>query len=222
MSAKRNMKTAKVIRPRKNGKKTQRGNPGSRGAMIPHPKQINGYELRHNKTLRFVCKTAFAANITYQNLLDTILFTSSAIAPYDIFYMVRVSRVSVWALPTIGTSSTVSVVFDGTTAGSQGDRSVHTDNSMGVEPAYVSCSPATDTLASKFQITSAANAFLLECPVGAIVDVNLEFHSDTLGVPIAAQNASVGATVGIIAYRGLDGQALAATSFTVPPSVVQI
>jgi len=190
--------------------------------MIPHPKQINGYEVRHAKTLRNICKTAFSGNITFQNLLDQILFTATAVFDFDIFFSVKVKKVSVWALPAIGNTSTVTVIFDGTTAGSQGDRSIHTDNSMGLEPAYVTASPPKNTLASKFQSSSAANAFFLECPVGAIVDVDLEFHSDTLGVSVASQNNSVGATVGIIAFRGIDGAALAGSSFTVPSTLVQI
>jgi len=151
-----------------------------------------------------------------------ILFTTSSTAPYDVFFMARLRSVKVWALPSIGTATTVTVSFDGTTAGSQGDRMVHTDTSMGIEPAFVNAVPKARTLAAMFQTSSANEAFALYCPGGAVVDIAMDFTSDVSGNPKAAQNVSVASTVGCFAFRGLDGLAVASTNFTVPAGVLQI
>jgi len=191
-------------------------------SIIPHPPQLKGYEVKHSKTLRFTAGSTFGNAITFQNLLDLILFTTSATAPFDLFYMVRVRGVKVWALPTIGGATTVTVSFDGTTAGSQGDRSVHTDTSMGIEPAFVNAVPKSMSLAAMFQLSSNNQAFALYCPGGAVIDVMLDFVSDVSNNSKAAQNVSVASATGVIAYRGLDGLALASTNFVVPSGVYQI
>jgi hypothetical protein len=214
-------RNVKVRGPRQNLRK-QNGTARRSSAMIPRPPLLNGYEVKHNKTLRFVATSAISLGITYQNLLDLILFTSSATVPYDVFYMVRIRRIKVWSLPVIGGASTVTVVFDGVTAGSQGDRQIHTDTSMGIEPAFVNAAPQSRSLASNFQLSSSATAFFLDCPGGSVADLQLEFHSETLGTAVAAQNVSVGSSVGIIAYRGLDGLAVATSKFTIPTGLVQI
>jgi len=191
--------------------------------MIPHPPQLKGFEVRHLKTLRFVANAPFLGDISFQNLLDLILFSTTAAAPFDLFWMVRVVKVKAWALPILGSAATVSVIFDGSTAGSQGDRDFHTDTSMGIEPAFVNAAPKSRTLALMFQVSSAASAFFLDVPTGAVIDVTLEFHSDVIGhAPVAAQNASVASVVGAIGLRGLDGVALAATKFNIPAGLNQI
>jgi hypothetical protein len=170
-----------------------------------------------------MCTAAFAGDITYQNLLDLILFSASATVPYDLFIMVRVRRVKVWAIPILGAAESVTVIFDGRTAGSQGDREFHTDTSMGIEPAFLSVAPKEKTLASMFQLSSTASCFFLDVPSGAVIDLCLDFHSDVIanGV-LAAQNVSVGATIGAIGWRGLDGLAVSTSKFTVPAGLNQI
>jgi hypothetical protein len=41
------------------------------------------------------------------------------------------------------------------------------------------------------------------------------------GIANAATNASVGATIGTVFYRGLDGLAIASTNFPPPPGIIQ-
>jgi hypothetical protein len=187
--------------------------------MIPHPPPIQDYELRNSKTLRFTANAAVSQQITFQNLLDTVLFAQGAAVQYDVFFAVKLKRVKVWSLPVVGQTNSVTIIFDGTVAGFVGDRQVHQDSSMGIEPAYLSVSPSKQSLASKFQISSANNAFFIECSAGSVIDVDLDFRSDVLGIPVGAQNVAVGATVGAIGYRGLDGLAAAGTKFTVPTSL---
>jgi hypothetical protein len=207
-----------VSRPRQNGRKRQ-GMTRRSVAIIPRPGPIPSYEITRSKVLRFISSTAVGKVITYQNLLDTVLFTTSATAPYDLFYMVRVKKLTIWCLGSIGTTESVQVVFDGTTAGSQGDRTIHSAQSMGIEPAYLTCRPNKKSLAADFQISSAATCFTLTVPVGAVIDLHCDFKSDTLGVPIAAQNVSAASNVGVVAYRGLDGLA-SSTTVLAPPSGV--
>jgi len=190
--------------------------------MIPRPGPIGSYEIVRSKLLRFVCNSSFAGNLTYQNLLDCVLFTTSATAPYDLFYMVRMKKITIWCLGALGTSESVQVVFDGTTAGSQGDRQLHSSQSMGIEPAFLSCSPKKDTLAANYQVSSSAVCFNLIVPTGAVIDIMCDYKSDSLGNAIAAQNVSVGSDVGCIAYRGLDGLAVATSKFSPPNGVYTI
>jgi hypothetical protein len=217
----RRMKKAMVSRPRKQGRKPN-GAARRSAAVIPRPGPIASYEIVRSKLLRFVCNSSFGGNITFQNLLDCILFTTTATVPYDLFYMVRMKKITIWCLGALGTAETVQVVFDGTTAGSQGDRVLHSSTSMGIEPAFLSCGPKKDTLSANFQISSTANCFQLIVPVGAVIDLMCDYKSDSLGNATAAQNVSVGSDVGCIAYRGLDGLAQATSKFSPPNGVYTI
>lgn len=211
-----------VMQPRKTARKRQ-GTARRSVATIPHPPPINGYEVKHNKTLRFTTNAAVSQSITWSDILDCILFTTSAIAPFDLFFAARIRRIRVWALPILGTSSSVTVIFNSAATGEIGDRKVHQNSSMGIEPAYINCGPEKNSLASKFQISNSQIAFFLEAPTGSVIDLDMEYRSDVLGnEPVAAQNASVGATVGVVAFRGLDGLAVATSKFTIPTSLYAI
>jgi hypothetical protein len=190
--------------------------------MIPRPGPIPSYEITRSKVLRFISSTAFSHIVTYQNLLDTVLFTTTATVPYDLFYMVRVKKIAIWCLGSIGTTESVQVVFDGTTAGSQGDRIIHSAQSMGIEPAHLVCRPNKKSLAADFQISSGATCFYLVVPTGAVIDLHCDFKTDTLGTSVAAQNVSVASVVGVVAYRGLDGLAASATVLAPPNGVYTI
>jgi len=178
---------------------------------MEHPPQINGYEITHNKRLRFTATAASSTAITFADLLDTVLIATTAVQGFDLFDLVRIEYVEVWGILAQGAPSSVSVVF--TTA--TGDRSIHTDTSLGVKPAYVRARPSDKSLASFWQVFAAGAAFQLQCPAGSIIDVSLSFRTAETFAPQAAQNALVGATAGDIYYRGLDGLAIAGTNF--PP-----
>ncbi len=181
-----------------------------------HPPQLNQYQLTHSVTLRFTANAA-AVNtaITFADLLDTILMATTAIAPFDVFDLVRVRKVEVWGQAALGTPSTVQVVFS-----ANGDNNFHTDTSLGIQPAYVSAKPSSLSLASFFTGPSGTSAFLLSCPAGSVIDVSLTFRDNlSVAAGTAAQVASVGASVGAIFYRGLDGIAAAGTNFPVPAGI---
>jgi len=206
----------------------RKGNKSSRRAggrkppreFISHPPSIGTYAIQHGVRLRFLTNAAVAQTISYQNLLDTILMSVTALSQVDVFHAVKIRKIEVWSMPAIGAASTVEVQLSGSTAGSQGSYRIVTDTSMGVQPAHVKVSPGRMTLASMYQPSSAATAFSIIAPTGSVVDVELSFKNDP-GLSVAAQNASVGATIGSIGYRGLDGLAVATTKFTpaVAPSV---
>ena len=118
-----------------------------------------------------------------------------------------------WALPALGAYSSVSVEYSGGTVGISGDQQIHTDTSMGLQPAYVSAKPSRKALASNFQTSSTAVAFTLISSGACVVDVDLTFRG-TFIAAVAASQALVGATAGAFYLRGLDGLAAATTAYT--------
>lgn len=200
---------------KRNNNSNKRAPKGSRKPMrelISHPPQLNGIELRHGVTMRFITTGACDNDITFQNLLDTYLVGTGAATVAQVFQSVKIRRVQVWALPAIGGASAVSVEFSGATAGIVGDQVIHTDVSMGVQPAHVSCRPSKRALAAEFQLSSTAIAMHIVCPTGSVVDCELTFHGQ-FGASTAAQNAGVSTSAGVFYLRGLDGLATATTKF---------
>jgi hypothetical protein len=181
--------------------------------LISHPPPISP-QIVHHQRMRFVANTAVFKNISFQNLLDTIGVAITAILGYDLFDQVKLSSVELWSLPAIGSSNLISVQFSGAAPGSIGDGAVHSDNSMGIQPAHVLARPNSLSQSAQWQPSSAAASFALTCPTGTVVDVSLSFRMITTSAPQALQNALVAAVVGDVFYRGLDGLALAATSLT--------
>jgi len=180
-------------------------------ATISHPPVINGQQLRFSTILRFTATAAAYTTITYQNILDTILVATSTTTGSDVFQAVKVRRVEIWGMPAIGSAGTVSVEFSGAVAGSQGDQQIHTDTSMGVQPAHVAAKPSRQSLASMYQTSSSAAAFNVRVLAGSVVDVHVTFRGH-FASNISAQNALALATAGAFYLRGLDGLSNSAPS----------
>lgn len=184
--------------------------------LITHPPQIQEYAVRHGTRLRFICSSAVVNQaVTFQNLLDTMLIALSGTVVNDIFTQVKVRAIEAWANAVIGNAATVAIFFGGETVGAIGDQRLHTDTSMGIEPAHVKARPSARCQAAQFQPSSAAVAFYITCPAGTVVDAELTFVQAVDGAATTAQNASVSTTAGASYWRGLDGVAIAATKF--PP-----
>jgi len=198
-------------RPRSNrgGKRFERSQTG-----ISHPPAIQEYAVRHGTRLRFVTNTTVGQAITYQNLLDTLLMAATTTTGFDMFEAVKVRSVEAWCDQTAGNAATIQVIFDGVSVGSVGDQRMHTDTSMGIQPAHVKCRPSSKSLASLFQLSSNNTAFYIGCPSGTVVDVELTFVQSTTLTAVATQNVLVGAVPGAPYWRGLDGLATATTKFT--------
>jgi len=183
------------------------------GQLIPHPPAIPSYGITHSTRLRFITNAAQQqTSITFQNLLDTINVALTTVTAADLFQAVRVREVEMWATPVVGGATSVQVEFNGSVAGIIGDTVIHTDTSMGIEPAHVRARPAARSGVALFQASVADQAFALTCPSGTVVDISLTFRGRP-DVFAPTQNAPVGATAGAWYYRGLDGLAAGATQF---------
>jgi len=211
-------------RRRTNGRNRARGRRAKNGGnqMIPHPPQLKSYGITREGRIRFQATAAATVNITYQNLLDAILIATGATTAVDLFEQVRVNTIELWSIAAVGTPSTCVLIFAGTTVGAAGDQKVHTDTSVGVEPAHVKASPDRLTQAGQFQPSSADTAFTLEVPAGTVIDVSLTYRQPVEAVVVATQNVLVAATAGAIYYRGLDGKTSALTNFSVVGVVATI
>jgi len=196
----------------------RQGRKGGGRQMIPHPPQLPSYGIVRDVRMRFASNAAFKGNITWQNLLDTVLVATSATTAADLFESVRVNAVEVWAIAAVGSAATCTVVFDATAIGQAGDLKVHTDTSMGVEPAHVKARPDPLTQAGQFQASGGNPAFRLDVPIGAVIDVSLTMRQPVLAHAISSQNVLVGATTGAVYYRGLDGMTTSLTALPVQGS----
>lgn len=220
MSRKRNMKAAKGRVPRQNPRKRQ-GTARRSVATISHPRPLNSYEVKHTQTLRFIASAAAAGTtISFANLLNAISMATTAVAPFSVFTAVRLKKVEMWAVPILGTAVSVSSQIADTTTGIIGDFRTHTDSSMGIEPAHIAFRPSPKSEVSFFQASSGNVAFNITCPAGTVIDITCDFRN-LPGTAGSAGVASVGATVGSIFYRGLDGIAIAGTNFPPPLGVAQ-
>jgi hypothetical protein len=188
---------------------------GRDSQIIPHPPQLPSYGITRDVRMRFLTNAAGVTSITYENILDTVLIATGATTAVDLFQAVRVNQVEVWATPVTGAPVTAIVTFDGSSVGAFGDFKVHSDTSMGIEPAHVRARPEPLSQAAQFQTGTTDVAFALSLPTGSVVDVSMTLRQPVAGTALAAQNALVGATAGVIYYRGLDGKAAATTVFPV-------
>jgi hypothetical protein len=110
-----------MMRKRNQGA-VKRGNKRAERRMaISHPPQLNGYQLVHNVTMRFIASSAVEMSITFQNLLDTWINAQTAVAGSDLFRAVKIKKVEVWATPVLGNAVTVAVQFNSINAGLIGD-----------------------------------------------------------------------------------------------------
>jgi hypothetical protein len=198
------------------------GNGRRDNQVIAHPPQLPSYGITRDMRLRFMQLAAGVTNITFQNLLDTILVATAATAASDLFEAVRINSIELWAIAAVGTPATVILSFDGTTVGAQGDQKTHTDTSMGVEPAHVKARPDPLTQAGQFQASAANVAFILDVPAGTVIDVSMTLRQPVQGTAVASQNVLVGATTGAVYYRGLDGKTTALTNIPVIGAIAVI
>jgi hypothetical protein len=184
-------------------------------SLIPHPPPIKSYGITHDVRVRFQSGSAIDQVITFQNLLDVINISTSATTATGLFTQVRLNAVELWATPVTGAPVTISLIFSGVSAGAAGDLKLHTDTSMGIEAAHVKASPDRLTQAGQFQPNVTDTAFTLACPTGTVIDVSMSLRNAISGTATEVQNAPVGATAGVVYYRGLDGVAKSTTAMPV-------
>lgn len=205
----------------KKNNRNRKGRKPSGVVSLTHPRPIQAYNLHCSKVLRFNANAAFSGNISYQNLLDTMLVKASATAVYDVFIAVRIRKVEIWATGVLGAAPvTATVIFSVQSTGYTGDQKVHTDSSMGLEPAHVVARPSAKSLAALYQASSGTTAFTLVVPVSAVVDVHVDFIGDYQNGVAAQNTAASSGGAGDFCTRGLDGLAVATSKFTTPTDQV--
>jgi len=183
--------------------------------LIPRPPQIPSYNIMHSVVLRFIVNTAVNQDITVENLCDTILFAASATVGYDVFAFVKIRRINMWCIGTLGSSEFLTLQYNAISGTSLGDNKIHTATSMGIEPACISAKPSVKSLISNFQAAGSGDvAFNIDAPSGTVIDCHLTFMNEYSGSPTQAGSVLVGATVGATYLRGLDGLPAATTKFT--------
>jgi hypothetical protein len=191
--------------------------------MLDHPPPINNLALVHSTRLRFITNGALVRQaVTDTNILDALLVAATAIAGYRLFQTAKIRKVSLWAVPVVGGATTVTLEYDSDVNGPlAGDSKVHTDTSMGIQPACIHTRPAVGCLAAMFNAGLQGNTlFHLSCPSGTVVDVEVTFRGQ-FGIGTAVTNALVGATAGAQYMRGLDGLATATTKLAPVAEFVQ-
>jgi len=186
---------------------------GRNGVGPTHPPTINSYGITRDVRLRFIATgSPFNGEITYADILDAICMAATSTNLYDVYTAVKVNAVEAWFLPASDVSpGTITVLYDNVDAGSQGDQKVHTDTSMGIQPAHVKAVPAVMSQQAQWQATSAQPAFNLSCPTGTILDLSVSLRNPINGSVQMAQSVGVALTAGTIYYRGLDGNAIASS-----------
>jgi len=207
-------------------KKKSKKNKNNGVVMYRNPPQLQDYGMTHNKTFRFTSTAATPATgtlISYTDLSDFILVASGAVLGHKIFPFVKLRYVEIWDDAPIGTSATITCSLTNTDGNQADPPQTKTDTSMGIHPAHLKIVPKKDSLASKWHGVSGNNCFIIICSAGAIIDVGLSMRqqADVLAV-INAQNALVGANIGQIYFRGMDGNAIAGTNFPPPAGISAI
>ncbi len=193
--------------PRKNGRAV-----GVDGALR-HPPTITP-QIKQTLRLRFTCTTAAVAKaIRFQDLTDAVNVAATATTAFCLFDLVKLREVEVWAIPVQGNApQTVTVQFAGQSSSVDGDGRLFSDTSMGISPAHVRCRPEPLSVAGLWQDQNANTAFLLTCPIAAVVDVTVSYRTIPTLAPVATSVAPAGATAGELYFRGLDGAAAAGTT----------
>lgn len=187
--------------------------------VIPHPGMVSNVVQTDGHTLRFLALAGMPSSpfyVTFQNILDTVLRAATTTAVYQNYQMVKIREVRIWT-PTPSASAAglaaiankCSVEFYGTNTGIQGDNLVYADLSMGIEPAFVRARPSSKSLAGFWQVTNAGAAFIMTCPPGSVIDLDVTFRTSFGGNNSAT--AGTGLSPGGLYVRGLDGLPAAST-----------
>lgn len=193
--SKRNIKKQRRNRPRRS----------LQGAGLGHvPPFVPTISLSHR--FRFTNGTnAGSYLITRGNVLNLILYATSAITSVRLFEAVRVKRVEIWSNPTALGSAPTSVSLEW--LGVQGPSTFHSDTTMGVSPAHIVTQPpanSSDRWWSMSGQNEADNLFGLSLPADSVVDVTLELRLVETEAPTAG-DVPAGAALGQLYGDYLDG-----------------
>ncbi len=181
------------------------------------PPQVQ-FEIHQTHKLRFSNTVGNPATaVSFANLLETVLFATTATIAYQLYDYVRIKEIEIWATSGDATNSqaTIGVDFGGLVAGNIGGGRSYQDMTVSdAYPAYLRVRPDPKSQTAQFQPNSSSVAFHIRSTGAAfttIVDVTLEFRNSPVVNPVVS--AVSAATSGEIYFRGLDGLNNASTAW---------
>jgi hypothetical protein len=188
-------------------------------ARMNRPSQLKSNIQVHHK-FRFLASSSFIGSINTQTMMGIAgVMASSTTNAYVIASTMKINSIEAWTPPASqGSAATVSLIWAGYNNAPEREVS---DTTVSVStPAYIKSSPPTDSLAKFwFNQVSNQNIFVLNAPVGTIVDVDVDFILfDDAEVQTAV--VLIGATAGLMYYSPLDG--FGAASKLNPVSLISI
>jgi len=201
--------STKMTKPQKKGARRATG----KQVSLLHPPQINMVP-QGTKTLRFQGTSSNREQITAQNLLDTVLFASTATVGFDVYQAFRIKYIEMWSVSLTGSASTMSLVYNESNGSIDSPGFVYSDTTIGVaEPSHLKAIPPKGSAAAMWQTSANINLFQVSAPNACVIDICFEYIMFSSG-SVQAQNALVAAIAGSVYGRGLDG--LAAATSTLP------
>lgn len=181
------------------------------------PPEISEVPIVYSRRLRFLVKAGVAntlQSVTFRNLGDAVLVASTSTTAYQMFAGVRLKSVEIWSQnDSSSIPTTVSLVWNGSGSGTEGNRRSVSDTSITDRPAYVHMVAPADSLMSKWQLSTETNtAFGFVAPSNSIIDVHVTYRNSP-GEAFLTANPGVGLAPGAMYFRGLDGQPIASTNY---------
>jgi hypothetical protein len=169
--------------------------------------------ITFSKTFRFVAGSAVNTTIT-SDMMKCLLAHSTAANSIDLMIdSYRINNVSMKFLPAIGTSSSLTLEWEG----GQYSRSIQkSDTSLGIHPAVIQSGPPRGSGASFWfsQASATANLFKITCPSGTVIDVNLSIGLVEGAFVTTAPTTALTSHVAYVKY--LDGVVGGAAGVCVP------
>lgn len=196
--------------------KVSRSDPTNRGPLQVNQAPIWTPQIAQMSfRLRYVAAATGIYSILNRNILDLIYVGTSSSAGYCLYDQFRIRAVELRYCGTTATPVFASVQFNGTTGGTQGDYKQHSGTSIGLNPLVVVAKPSKSSTASTWQGYSSSVLMSLDVPSACLIDVILDLRMDDQQAAQSVNYAVVGATVGQVYFRGLDG--VASANSNLPP-----
>jgi hypothetical protein len=192
---------------RKGPRGTRRGGRqrGPGRAMLSHPPQFKP-TVGFSHKFRFASGTnAGTTAITRAQLLNLIQVATSAVTTVRVFQAVRLKKVEMWTNPPVLGSTPVTCSCEW--IGENSPSTVHSDTSMGVQPAHVLSRPPASSSNRWWSLSGQQetdNLIVLIFPADTIIDVSVQVRMVEQENPTAG-DVPAGASLGKLYGNYLDG-----------------
>jgi hypothetical protein len=167
------------------------------------------------KRFRWKATAAFVQNITDSTLLNFLAVATSATNLQRLLQGVRLRNIELWGpMPASLVPVSAGIVYPTYTAFSGSAKEI-TDSSMGSNrSAHVKMGPPVDTAQSLWIVENGTTFVTINGPIGTVIDLTLDIvFLNGIGSPVVSAPVSVGATIGVVYMRSLDGNAAATANF---------